>query len=239
MKTRAIAASAILALFFIASVSVATAHAGFLAPKVNQGVLDGDNGDGGDGNQTTTQQSTTSQSTSHENTTQQATTTQGDGSDGGSGDNEDNQSQASNTQLFVGESVTVSNLSGHFITVGNGSFEGDAKGSLTLTVTAILQDGITLSITSGHFTVGNSTFTVTTGTVVVDSEDGSATGSGTAGSAKFIIQVDGLNGSTVMPGADAIKLDLKNGASEFLVSLGTQTSSGDNSGDSSGDSSGD
>lgn len=225
MKTQTIAASAILALFIIASVSVATAHSGLLAPKASQGVMDGNNGDGGDNNQTTTMQQTS--------TIQHATSTPAQED----GDGEDNQDQAAGAQLSVGQSFTLSNLTGHFVVSGNDSVEGTATGSLTVMVTGILHDGMTLSITSGHFMLGNTTFTISSGTIVVDSGDGSAVGSGTAGSARFIIQVDGLNG-TMLSGADTVHIDLKSGTTEFLISLGTQGSSGD-SGDSSGDSSGD
>lgn len=226
MKTRAFVASAIVALFIISAVAVASAHsAAIFSSGSFRNPLDGGSNEDGNQNQTTTHQLTTQDDGNNVTTTM--LTTQGDD------EGEDNGGQLSSPVL--GETVTIPNLTGNFVTFGDNPLSGPATGSLNAKVTNILSTGIVLTITSGHLSFSSANLTITGGTIVLDSE-GSGVGSGTAGSSSFIIHVDNFHISSTPGGA--IKLDIKLGTSEFLVSLGSQTSS-DGSGDSSGDSSGD
>jgi hypothetical protein len=235
MKTKAVAASAILAIFIISAVAVATAHTGNFLPTLNRNAFSlGSNGDD-DNNQTTTQQTSTHQEDDNQTITLQMNT-QEDGDNGSSDDGGDNNQV--NTNLAVGETFTFSNAVGTFSTSGNDGVSGPATGSLTVKVTGIFDTGITLSIESGHFSFLNSTFTITGGSVILDHDSESGVGSGTAGSATFIIHIDHLPTSTI--GSGELTLDTKTSMGEFFINLGTQTSGGDSSGgDSSGDSSGD
>jgi hypothetical protein len=217
MKTRAIAASAIIALVLTGAASIAFAHSSLVMPPLSSGQLD-DGSDGGDGNdqQTTTQ---TLQSTNQ------------------TGNDDNNDMQTSISQLTVGQSIALSNLTGSFVSISNESVDGTVTGSLVARVTGILSDGVTLSIVSGSFDLGNATiFTVTGGSLVLSHDGETASGSGTAGSAKFIIQINDIRRLSSSSDTGAMRLDIKSGTNEFLVNLGAHDLQEGDSGDSSGDS---
>lgn len=198
MKTKAIVASAIIALFLVGAMSVSFAHSG---------------SDGGDDkSQQTTQTNLFNESNVNEN----------------------NQIGGILNNFAPGDVFTVPSqvLVGHFVSVNNPLLTGVASGTFTFEVTGVFQTGFTAAITSGHITLDSTTVNVTGGTVVFSPDGESGTGSGTAGTAHFIIQIHESSDE------GAVRIDLKNGTSEFLITLGMNASSGDSSGGSMGTSSG-
>jgi hypothetical protein len=123
--------------------------------------------------------------------------------------------------LTVGETLTFSGLTGRFVDSTNHTIRGNSSGSFTFAVTGAFKDGYTLSIKSGSFTVGSTTYTVTGGTVVLGPFGEWANGSGTTGQgAQFLIQL-AIHGKASTNPDGRIVLDLKNASTEYLVSLGT------------------
>lgn len=231
MKTSSIVASAIIALFVISAVSVVSAHSNSMFSSLGKNAFGGSDEDH---SSSTTQQLLTQHDGG--NNTSTLATTQGDGDGGNSDDGQDNTNQTSFPTL--GQIISISNLTGTASDTSNGSFLGVATGSFTLKVTGVFDTGVVLTITSGHMTIGNSTINITSGAIVADRDGQSGSGTGTAGSASFLLHFENLPTLGLSDGG-SIKLDLKTTTSEFLVSLASQVTSGDISGDSSGDSSGD
>ncbi len=150
---------------------------------------------------------------------------------------ENDNGQGQNFNLTVGEKLTFSNLTGHWIAFtqmpgeddhGNDSSpmgvkSGNATGSFTFTVTSHSSDGYNLTISSGSFTINGTTYTVSSGHLALNEGGESGFGSGTAsGGATFEIHVAGIHGNTTSAAmVGAIKLDVKVGQSGYLVILGS------------------
>ncbi len=215
MKTKTVAATAMVALLLAGVAAVSFAHSGVNVPGLSGiGLGSGAShqnqtnhtGDDEQGNQTNTQ---------HQE------------------DNE-TESEVSSLNLTVGQTFTLSNLTGHSNNLTNQSEEDGsdnsramgATGSFTFKVTSVSNGTTTLSIVSGSFTINGTAYTVTGGTVTLSAgqESGSGTGT-TSGNHTFAIQVAGLHGTTGSISVGAVKLDVKVGTSSYQVILGSGGSS--------------
>jgi hypothetical protein len=133
--------------------------------------------------------------------------------------------------LTVGQILKFGNLTGHFNNLTSESSEdehddsraGNSTGNFTFKVTSASAGGVTLTFTSGSFTINKTTYTVTAGTILLNEGNRSGTGNGTAsGGATFMIRVSGIHGNlTTMIFDGHFKLDVKVGTSEYHVLLGT------------------
>lgn len=123
-------------------------------------------------------------------------------------------------QLSTNETLSVSVHQGRYVaTVGNSTVSGNASGTFNFQVYQTYLRGCTLSLTGGSFTLGNSTYTITGGSIVLNHGGRSGIGSGTTTGGTFIIRIAGLRGNSTSADVGAIGLDFKNGSSEFLVVL--------------------
>ncbi len=196
MKTTTIAASAIVALLLTGVAAVAFASSGPALSNIRLA----------------------SPNAHPDNQGQQGTTHQDNESDSGTAHEGGSRLACSN--LTVGETLSVSGLEGRFQNATNHEIQGNATGSFTFKVTQIYAQGCTLSITSGSLKLGSTTYTVTGGAMILNEGGRSGQGTGTTSGGSFLIRVDGLRGSSSSAGVGSIGLDLKQGASEFLVHLG-------------------
>ena len=121
--------------------------------------------------------------------------------------------------LTVGEKLTVSGLSGHFLNATNRHIRGNASGTFSFQVSQKYFRGCTLSITGGSFKLGSTTYSVTGGSVILNRGAHSGDGMGTATVGSFLIRVSGLRGNSTSATVGAVGLDFVSGASEFLVYL--------------------
>jgi len=136
------------------------------------------------------------------------------------------------SSLTVGQTLTASGLTGRYVETTSttssttSTTKGTAAGTFTFVVTATYAEGCTLSIKSGTFALGPTTYAVTGG-LIVFGRDGSGVGSGTASTGTFLINLSGMRQSTTSTTSTtipAVALDFKTGTSEFLVNLHTPMS---------------
>lgn len=126
--------------------------------------------------------------------------------------------------LTVGQTITLTDLSGKYVQIGNRTIRGNASGSFTFTVTGVFKQGIALSITSGTITLGDHTYTVNSGSVQSGPHGKNLVGQGTAGDGvHFLIHATIHRTATTPHGM--VMLDLQNGTTEYMVLLRTATSS--------------
>ena len=121
--------------------------------------------------------------------------------------------------LTVGETLTVSGLTGHYANATNRVMHGNATGTFTFKVSGVFAQGCTLSITGGSFKLNTTTYTVTGGSIVLNHGGRSGEGSGTTSSGSFLIFVAGLHGNSTSANVGNIRLDFQTGTSQFLVNL--------------------
>ncbi len=127
--------------------------------------------------------------------------------------------------LTAGENLTLTGLTGHFINASSPSGAGNASGTLDLKVSQIFLRGCTVSITGGSLKLGTMSFTLTSGSLVLNHGGRSGDGSGTASSSSsFLIWAAGLHGNSTLASVGAVRLDFKAGSSEFLVVLSSPKS---------------
>ncbi|MBI3859569.1 MAG: hypothetical protein HY296_04945 [Thaumarchaeota archaeon] len=129
--------------------------------------------------------------------------------------------------LNVTETLTLSNLTGHYLNATNHEIHGNASGSLDLQVSQIYATGCTLTITGGTLALGPNSYNITGGSFVLNHGGRAGLGSGTIAGGSFLIRIAGLQGNSTLAGEGAVKLDLKSGSSEFLLLLGSPESGED------------
>jgi hypothetical protein len=201
MKTAAIAATAIMALLVV---GVATAVYAHPVPGLSAGPSN-----------------SSAASSAHSNNGRHLGQTKGGGN---------NRGENNRLNLTVGQTVTLSGLTGRYRSETNSSIRGNASGSLTLQVTGSFREGYVLSLKSGTISVAGVSYTITGGTVELGQSGQSASGSGTtSASGQFLIQV-GIHGSSTTNPSARVVFDLKVGGSEYLVTLGTPSSGHSGSG---------
>ncbi len=201
MKTKTLAATAILALMLTGIATVAFAHPDPTSTSSNQ-------------NQGQTTASGTVQSKDSEN----------EHGEDGSHDDHGHKHHPPPLDLKVGDTITLSNLDGRFRQVGNESNEGNATGSFTFTVTGAFKAGYALSITSGTFKIGDQAYTVNSGSVQTGPYGRDMTGQGTAGSGVQFLMHAMIRGTATTPHG-MVMLDLQNGTTEYMVLLRATPSS--------------
>lgn len=224
MKTRAIAASAIVVLLVAGVATVALANSGVAVPGIGLGA----------GAQGANHQDNQGQRG------QQANTAHNDN------ESEDGAEHEGGGQFnfTVGQTFTLANLTGHFNNLTNQTEEtehddsraGNASGTFTFKVTAVSAHQVNLSIVSGDFVLNNTKYTVTGGSITLNGEGRAGSGMGTASNGvTFAIRLDGIHGNLTSADVGAIKLDVKAGTSEYHVLLGSHASEGTEESDTSED----
>ncbi|MDG7007818.1 MAG: hypothetical protein JRN06_06205 [Nitrososphaerota archaeon] len=121
--------------------------------------------------------------------------------------------------LTVGETLTVSGLTGHYANATDRRMNGNASGTFTFKVSGVFTQGCTLSITGGSFKLNTTSYTATGGSIVLNHGGRSGVGSGTTSSGSFLINVAGLQGNSTSANVGNIRLDFETGTSQFLVNL--------------------
>jgi hypothetical protein len=124
-----------------------------------------------------------------------------------------------------GEVITFKGLIGHSnnLTSGADGRAGHSTGFLQVNVTEVASSGDTLTILSGNFTIGQTTYAISGGTVVLHPSDRSGNGTGTAtGGATFALKVSGIHINTRTGALTAhLKYDVTVGSAEYHVLLHT------------------
>ena len=121
--------------------------------------------------------------------------------------------------LTVGETLTVSGLTGHYANATDPRMHGNATGTFTFKVTGVFAEGCTLSLTGGSFKLNTTAYAVTGGSVVLNQGGRSVEGSGTTSSGSFLINIAGLHGNSTSANVGNVRLDFETGTSQFLVNL--------------------
>ncbi len=124
------------------------------------------------------------------------------------------------SSFSISENLPVGTLKGKFYNASNHAINGKANGTFTFQVSHTYVRGCVLSITGGTFFIGNTKFTTTGGTVLMDKGGHQGDGWGTTSGGSFLFSVSGLHGNSTKASAGAIQIDFKNSKSEFLVQLG-------------------
>lgn len=150
------------------------------------------------------------------------------------GHNEDNENEGGHGHATAcmtfssNETLSLSNLTGHYINfAGNSTTHGNASGSFSFTVGQTFMRGCTLNITGGSIKLGNTTYAVTGGSLVLSFGGRAGIGTGTTSGGSFLIGLGGLHGNSTSASVGAIRLDFKTGSSEYLVILGSPESESD------------
>ncbi len=141
------------------------------------------------------------------------------GNQGNQGDHGNHGPHAACDNLTVGETLTVSGLTGHYANASDRGMHGNASGTFTFKVTGVFAQGCTISITGGSFKLNTTSYTVSGGSIVLNHGGRSGEGSGTTSSGSFLIGIAGLHGNSTSANVGDIRLDFKAGSSEFLVNL--------------------
>src|SRR5712692_708738 len=125
----------------------------------------------------------------------------------------------SQVNIAVGQIFTVTSTQGKYFVVGTPSSNGTASGTLTFTVTGKLSSGYILSLSSGSLTVAGTTYTVTSGTALLNRGASGITGSGatTNPTGQFLFRATARG--TFVGSTGLVSLDLQSGSSEYLVFL--------------------
>lgn len=120
--------------------------------------------------------------------------------------------------MTVGQTITITSTQGKFYVVGDVQNNGTASGTVTFTVTGKLSAGYTLSITQGSIVVNGTTYTLSSGSALMNPAATTITGQGTTTpTGQFIIQAS-AHGSFAGTSA-TMSLDLGTGTTEYLVTL--------------------
>jgi len=126
--------------------------------------------------------------------------------------------------LTLGQTITLTGLAARYVDADNKTIRGNASASFTFTVTGVFRAGYTLSLSSGTFKIGDTSYTVSGGSVTLGRYGREIVGSGSAGQGvSFLIRAGFLPNAT---GAtkSRVMLDVKNGSAEYLVGLRTPKS---------------
>jgi len=135
-----------------------------------------------------------------------------------------NRSPPARVNLTVGQAISLSGLQGRYVNADNKSVRGSASGSFTLTVTGVYREGYTLKISSGTFTVGDTSYKVSGGTVLMGPNGRDLSGSGTAGQGvQFLIHAR-IGSDSAGTARSMALLDVTNGSTEYIVRLRTPSS---------------
>jgi hypothetical protein len=129
--------------------------------------------------------------------------------------------------LTIGETLTVTGLTGHYANASNREQGGNASGTFSFKVTAKYAEGCTLSITAGSFKLNTTTYTITGGSIVLNHGGRSGEGTGTTSGGTFLISLAGLQGTSKSANVGAVGLDVQTGKEEFLVHLHSPMTHGD------------
>jgi len=121
--------------------------------------------------------------------------------------------------LTMGQTFTISGLTGHYVNASNREQGGSASGTFSFKVTGKYVEGCTLSITSGSFMLGPTTYAITGGSIVLNRGGRSGEGTGTTSTGTFLFSLSGLRGTTTAVKMGAVGLDFQTGKNEFLVQL--------------------
>jgi hypothetical protein len=131
---------------------------------------------------------------------------------------------ASQVNISVGQSFTITSTAGKYFVSGTPSTNGTASGTLTFTVTGKLAAGYTLSIKSGGLTVAGTAYTITSGTAQMGRGAAGIVGQGATNPTGTFLLRAGAHGSFV-GSTGTVSLDLQAGSSEYLVFLAGSISS--------------
>lgn len=121
-------------------------------------------------------------------------------------------------QLSVGQTITLTSVTGSYWEVGDRAVNGSASGSMTLQVSGAFKGGYALSVTGGSLSINGTTYTISSGSAELGPYGVHMVGQGQAGTAAFLFANRDLGkfGST---NYGILRVDLKDGSSEFAARL--------------------
>ncbi len=121
-------------------------------------------------------------------------------------------------QLTDGQTITLTSVAGGYWVVGNRNSNGTASGSMTLQVSGSLVGGYVLTVTGGSLNINGTTYAISGGTAELGPRGTYTVGQGQSGTAQFLFLERNL-GRFGGANYGALRIDLKNGASEMAARL--------------------
>jgi hypothetical protein len=127
-------------------------------------------------------------------------------------------SNSDNFQIATGQTITLTSVAGSFWIVGDRASNGTASGMMTVQVSGALTGGYILTVTGGSLNVNSTTYKITNGSGELGPYGVYMIGHGQAGTAQFLF-LDRSLGKFGSTNYGILRLDLKDGASEFAARL--------------------
>lgn len=128
-----------------------------------------------------------------------------------------NRSQRAN--LAVGETITMTSISGGYKELSNPSVNSTANGSLSLEVTGVFRGGYALVVTGGTLSFGGATYTISAGSAELGPYGVHMVGEAQAGSSASLLFAARNLGAFGISKYEVLRVDLISGANEFGVKL--------------------
>ncbi len=124
----------------------------------------------------------------------------------------------SGASLTVGQTITVTSTQGEYHLIGDPSVNGTASGTITFTVTSKLDQGYTLSMSSGTIVVDGTSYTIASGSAQTGRSADVITGQGsTTPTGEFLLQ--GFARGSFSGTTGQLLLDFQAGSTEYAVAL--------------------
>ena len=128
-------------------------------------------------------------------------------------------SRSPRADLVLGQTITMTSVSGGYKDPDKPSINGTATGSLSLQVTGVFKGGYALAVTGGTLSFGGSTYTVSGGTAELGPYGVHMVGQAQAGSSAQLLFAARNLGAFGSSTYGILRIDLTNGANEFGVRL--------------------
>jgi len=126
-------------------------------------------------------------------------------------------SQSAN--LVVGQTITITSISGGYKELGTPSVNGTASGSLSVEVTGVFKHGYALTVTGGTLNFGGNTYTISSGSAELGPYGVHMVGQAQAGSSASMLFIARNLGAFGTSKYGVLRVDLTSGANEFGVKL--------------------
>ena len=121
-------------------------------------------------------------------------------------------------QLFVGQNITLTSVTGGYWVVGDRASNGTASGTITFQVTGAFARGYAVSVTGGSLSINGTTYNISSGSAELGPLGRAMVGQAQAGSARFMF-LDRNLGKFGSTSYGVVRVDLTNGSSEFAARL--------------------
>jgi len=128
-------------------------------------------------------------------------------------------SRSQRADLVLGQSITMTSISGGYKELGKPSVNGTATGSLSLQVTGVFKGGYALAVTGGTLSFGGATYTISGGSAELGPYGVHMVGQAQAGSSAQLLFAARNLGAFGTSTYGVLRVDLTSVSNEFGVKL--------------------